>query len=107
MVSLFALCQEDERIQLIHLEFGNYIGADLDSDDDELDLGENSAAGPSTIPAAAPSAATNGGFAPLEGLEEDEDEDMEGDGMQMTLHGVDGQLPSLRSVEKYHKELIL
>jgi hypothetical protein len=74
-------------------EFGNYIGADLDSDDDELDLGENSAAGPSTVPVAAPSgAASNGGFAPLEGLEEDEDDDMEGDDMQMTLHGVDGEL---------------
>ena len=76
-------------------EFGNYIGADLDSDEDDIDIGENSAAGPSTMPsmAAAPSAAA--GFAPLEGLEEDEDEDMEGEvgggGMEMTLHGVDGE----------------
>lgn len=81
--------------QLISAEFGNYIGADLDSDDDgDIDLGETSAAGPSASASyAAPAHAASGGFAPLEGLEEDEDEEMEEDGpgdMQMTLHGVDG-----------------
>lgn len=51
-------------------------------------MGGASSAGPSAAPAAA---APSGGFAPLEGLEEDEDEDMEDNGMEMTLHGVDGR----------------
>ncbi|WVQ80717.1 hypothetical protein IAT38_002822 [Cryptococcus sp. DSM 104549] len=70
-------------------EFGNYIGGDLDSDD-ESDV--------SDVPAvAAPSApgpsAASGSYAPLEGLE-DEDEDMEdgegAGGMDLQLYGVDG-----------------
>jgi U5 small nuclear ribonucleoprotein component len=70
-------------------EFGNYIGGDLDSDDDsDVDI----------APAAAPSApgpsGPSGSYAPLEGFDdEDEDEPMDEDedtGMQMTLHGVDG-----------------
>ncbi|KAK4684805.1 hypothetical protein P7C73_g5360, partial [Tremellales sp. Uapishka_1] len=64
-------------------EFGNYIGGDLDSDDgSDISVAEApSAPGPST---------TTQSYAPLEGLE-DEDEAMEEDvGMQMTLHGVDG-----------------
>jgi U5 small nuclear ribonucleoprotein component len=67
-------------------EFGNYIGADLESgdEDDDIDIAPStSGPGPSTQAAS---------YAPLEGLEEDdeamEDEDM---GMEMTLHGVDGQ----------------
>lgn len=48
-----------------------------------------SAPAASSVPG--PSAQT-GGYAPLEGLE-DEDEEMEEDtGMEMTLHGVDGTL---------------
>ncbi|WRT67687.1 uncharacterized protein IL334_004659 [Kwoniella shivajii] len=65
-------------------EFGNYIGGDLESDDDsdvEIAPSAPSASGPS-----GPSQS----YAPLEGLE-DEDEDMDEDtGMEMTLHGVDG-----------------
>lgn len=45
---------------------------------------------PAASSAPGPSGQT-GGYAPLEGLE-DEDEEMEEDmGMEMTLHGVDGQ----------------
>ncbi|WVW84568.1 hypothetical protein I302_106602 [Kwoniella bestiolae CBS 10118] len=67
-------------------EFGNYIGGDLESDEEsDVDIVPSapSAPGPS-----GPSQA----YVPLEGLE-DEDEEMEDDedrGMQMTLHGVDG-----------------
>ncbi|WVQ65874.1 uncharacterized protein L199_004052 [Kwoniella botswanensis] len=67
-------------------EFGNYIGGDLESDEEsdvEIVPSAPSAPGPS-----APAQS----YAPLEGLE-DEDEEMEDDedrGMQMTLHGVDG-----------------
>ncbi|ORY31376.1 116 kda u5 small nuclear ribonucleoprotein component [Naematelia encephala] len=67
-------------------EFGNYIGGDLESDEDsDIEMAAApapSAPGPSTT--AAPS------YAPLEGLEDD-DEEMDGEAeMQMTLHGVDG-----------------
>lgn len=69
-------------------EFGNYIGGDLDSDDDsDVDIAP---AAPSAPGPAGPS----GSYAPLEGFDDgDEDEPMEEDedtGMQMTLHGVDG-----------------
>lgn len=72
-------------------EFGNYIGGDLDSDDEEeFEVGQTSAAGPSSSAAPAP---TGGDFAPLEGFDEDEDmdDDDEARGMEMTLHGVDGE----------------
>ncbi|WVR06266.1 hypothetical protein IAU60_003296 [Kwoniella sp. DSM 27419] len=66
-------------------EFGNYIGGDLESDDDS-DV-EIAPSAPSASYAPGPSSQA---YAPLEGLE-DEDEEMEEDaGMQMTLHGVDG-----------------
>ena len=69
------------------LEFGNYIGADLGSDDDEDDF---DIAPATSAPSAPGPSGGNGSYAPLEGLE-DEDEDMEEDnGMEMTLHGVDG-----------------
>ena len=72
------------------VEFGNYIGADLESDD-ESDIDVETTV-PVTSGAAGPSGQASGSYAPLEGLEE-EDEDMEEDGgMEMTLHGVDGQL---------------
>ena len=77
-------------------EFGNYIGADLDSgeESDDFDVGQTSAAGPSG--GVSGGVGAGGDFAPLEGLEDgdDEDEDMEereGAGMEMTLHGVDGE----------------
>ena len=74
-------------MSLMILEFGNYIGADLESDDEDDDL-EIAPSAPAAASAPGPSAQT-GGYAPLEGLEEDED--MEEDtGMEMTLHGVDG-----------------
>jgi hypothetical protein len=70
-------------------EFGNYIGGDLESEDDsDIDIAPSapSAPGPSTAPAQAPS------YAPLEGFDEDEEmEEEEETGMEMTLHGVDGQ----------------
>lgn len=70
-------------------EFGNYIGGDLDSDD-ESDVEIAPAAAPSV-----PGPNAGASFAPLEGFdEEDEDEAMEedgGTGMEMTLHGVDGE----------------
>ncbi|RSH89322.1 hypothetical protein EHS25_002434 [Saitozyma podzolica] len=69
-------------------EFGNYIGGDLESEDDsDIDIAPSapSAPGPSTAPAQAPS------YAPLEGFDEDEEmEEEEETGMEMTLHGVDG-----------------
>jgi hypothetical protein len=72
---------------LTYLEFGNYIGADLGSDDDEDDF---DIAPATSAPSAPGPSGGNGSYAPLEGLE-DEDEDMEEDnGMEMTLHGVDG-----------------
>jgi hypothetical protein len=83
-------------------EFGNYIGADLDSgeESDDFDIGQTSAAGPSGGVSAG--AGAGGDFAPLEGLEEEEeaeDDDMDGDrdgvGMEMTLHGVDGECREL------------
>ena len=83
MVSLqcHCLCISD------FLEFGNYIGADLGSDDDEDDF---DIAPATSAPSAPGPSGGNGSYAPLEGLE-DEDEDMEEDnGMEMTLHGVDG-----------------
>ena len=55
-----------------------------------MDIGTSGAAAPS---AAGPSSAPAASYAPLEGLEE-EDEDMDGaedHGLEMTLHGVDGQ----------------
>lgn len=62
------------------------MGSDDDSDDYELAPATTSA------PSAPGPSAGNGAYAPLEGLE-DEDEDMEEDtGMEMTLHGVDGEL---------------
>ncbi|KAK6908284.1 U5 small nuclear ribonucleoprotein component [Kwoniella mangroviensis CBS 10435] len=67
-------------------EFGNYIGGDLESDEEsDVEIA------PSAPSAPGPSAPAQS-YAPLEGLE-DEDEEMEDDedrGMQMTLHGVDG-----------------
>lgn len=68
------------------VEFGNYIGGDLESED-ESDIED----GPAAVPPAPPGMSTQPaqGYAPLEGLE-DEDEDMEESGMEMTLHGVDG-----------------
>ena len=76
-------------------EFGNYIGGDLDSDDEsDIDIPTQAQTQPvpssSTAPGA--SAQASGSYAPLEGFdEEDEDEPMDEDaGMQMTLHGVDG-----------------
>ncbi|KAK8858507.1 hypothetical protein IAR55_002734 [Kwoniella newhampshirensis] len=66
-------------------EFGNYIGGDLESDDDsDIDVV------PSAPSASGPSAPAQA-YAPLEGFD-DEDEAMEDEdaGMQMTLHGVDG-----------------
>ncbi|RXK41631.1 U5 small nuclear ribonucleoprotein component [Tremella mesenterica] len=67
-------------------EFGNYIGADLgsDEDDDELDFEPSAPAA-----ASVPGPSTGAGYAPLEGLDEDEPMDEDG-GMEMTLHGVDG-----------------
>lgn len=69
----------------LSIEFGNYVGGDLESDDDsDIDIAPaTSAPGPS-----APAQS----YAPLEGLD-DEDEAMDEDaGMEMTLHGVDGAL---------------
>ncbi|WWC88772.1 uncharacterized protein L201_003685 [Kwoniella dendrophila CBS 6074] len=66
-------------------EFGNYIGGDLDSDE-ESDI-EIAPSAPSIPGPSAPAQS----YAPLEGLEdEDEEMDDEETGMQMTLHGVDG-----------------
>ncbi|CAD6591542.1 MAG: hypothetical protein TREMPRED_000116 [Tremellales sp. Tagirdzhanova-0007] len=67
-------------------EYGNYIGGDLggrgDTNKEDGHAAAPIASGPSTQPAQS--------YAPLEGLDE-EDEDMDDDtGMQMTLHGVDG-----------------
>ena len=70
-------------------EFGNYIGGDLESDDEsDYDVAPSATApAPSAPGPSQPSAA----YAPLEGLEE-EDEAMEDEepGLEMTLHGVDG-----------------
>lgn len=72
----------------ISLEFGNYIGGDLESDDEsDIDIAPSA-------PISAPGpAGPSGSYAPLEGMEEDEDEPMdEGEqGLEMTLHGVDGE----------------
>lgn len=81
------------------VEFGNYIGGDLDSDDEsDVEIA------PAAVPAApGPSAAAV--YAPLEGFEEDEDEDMEedeGTGMEMTLHGVDGECGEERELTLRH-----
>ncbi|BEI86863.1 hypothetical protein CcaverHIS002_0702090 [Cutaneotrichosporon cavernicola] len=70
-------------------EFGNYIGGDLDSDDDsDVDIA------PAAVPSAPGPAGPSGSYAPLEGFDDEEnDEPMDEDedtGMQMTLHGVDG-----------------
>lgn len=73
-------------------EFGNYIGGDLDSDDDsDVEIA------PATSAPAAPGPAAAGSYAPLEGFDDDDDDDdaeaMDQDepsGMEMTLHGVDG-----------------
>jgi U5 small nuclear ribonucleoprotein component len=63
----------------------------LGSDDSEDDFD----IAPATAAPSAPGPSAAGSYAPLEGLE-DEDEDMEEDtGMEMTLHGVDGELPSI------------
>jgi U5 small nuclear ribonucleoprotein component len=69
-------------------EFGNYIGGDLESDDEsDIDIAP-SAPAPS---APGPSAAA-GAYAPLEGLEDDDEAmDDEEQGLEMTLHGVDGE----------------
>lgn len=63
-----------------------------DDDEDDFDIAPATSA-----PSAPGPSGGNGSYAPLEGLE-DEDEDMEEDnGMEMTLHGVDGQ--SCRDVD--------
>ncbi|UOH80949.1 hypothetical protein LQV05_003610 [Cryptococcus neoformans] len=69
-------------------EFGNYIGGDLDSDD-ESDVSIPPVAPPPVAPG--PSAGPSASYAPLEGFD-DEDEAMEDEepGMAMQLHGVDG-----------------
>ncbi|TYJ58910.1 hypothetical protein B9479_000343 [Cryptococcus floricola] len=64
-------------------EFGNYIGGDLDSDEDsDADIAPSYAPGPSAQPSAS--------YAPLEGLE-DEDDDMDDPsaGMQLTEYGIE------------------
>ncbi|OCF41511.1 U5 small nuclear ribonucleoprotein component [Kwoniella heveanensis CBS 569] len=69
-------------------EFGNYIGGDLESDDEsDVDIAPSA---PAASYAPGPSGGAAQSYAPLEGLE-DEDEEMEEDtGMELTLHGVDG-----------------
>ncbi|WVQ96846.1 hypothetical protein IAU59_003953 [Kwoniella sp. CBS 9459] len=69
-------------------EFGNYIGGDLESDDEsDVDIAPSA---PAASYAPGPSGGAAQSYAPLEGLE-DEDEEMEQDtGMELTLHGVDG-----------------
>ncbi|ODO05601.1 hypothetical protein I350_04659 [Cryptococcus amylolentus CBS 6273] len=64
-------------------EFGNYIGGDLDSEEDsDADIAPSYAPGPSAQPLAS--------YAPLEGLE-DEDDDMDDPsaGMQLTEYGIE------------------
>ncbi|WVF69346.1 hypothetical protein IAT40_004122 [Kwoniella sp. CBS 6097] len=67
-------------------EFGNYIGGDLESDDEsDVDVAPSA-------PAASYAPGPSGGqsYAPLEGLEDDDEEMEEDTGMELTLHGVDG-----------------
>jgi len=87
------LCIHKHTGSLTCAEFGNYIGGDLDSDEDsEVDV-DDVAIAPASVPSApGPSAAAT--YAPLEGYDdedEDGDEPMEETGMQMTLHTVDGE----------------
>ncbi|KIR29756.1 U5 small nuclear ribonucleoprotein component [Cryptococcus deuterogattii 99/473] len=84
-------------------EFGNYIGGDLDSDN-ESDVSIPPAAPSSSVPG--PSAGPSASYAPLEGFD-DEDEAMEDEepGMAMQLHGVDGstgQQVVLHEDKKYY-----
>ncbi|KAK1925362.1 P-loop containing nucleoside triphosphate hydrolase protein [Papiliotrema laurentii] len=70
-------------------EFGNYIGGDLESDDEsDYDVAPSA---PAPAPSAPGPSQPSAAYAPLEGLEE-EDEAMEDEepGLEMTLHGVDG-----------------
>ncbi|GFZ45303.1 114 kDa U5 small nuclear ribonucleoprotein component homolog [Saitozyma sp. JCM 24511] len=80
-------------------EFGNYIGGDLESEDEsdiEIAPSAPSAPGPSTAPAAQ-------SYAPLEGFDEDEEmEEEEETGMEMTLHGVDGNQVVLHEDKRYY-----
>lgn len=87
----------------IFVEFGNYIGGDLDSDN-ESDVSISPAAPSSSVPG--PSAGPSASYAPLEGFD-DEDEAMEDEepGMAMQLHGVDGstgQQVVLHEDKKYY-----
>ncbi|KAE8538711.1 hypothetical protein D1P53_005074 [Cryptococcus gattii VGV] len=84
-------------------EFGNYIGGDLDSDN-ESDISIPPAAPSPSAPG--PSAGPSASYAPLEGFD-DEDEAMEDEepGMAMQLHGVDGstgQQVVLHEDKKYY-----
>lgn len=89
-------------LDVLTAEFGNYIGGDLDSDD-ESDVEIAPAAAPS-----APGPSAGATYAPLEGFDDDEeDEGMEEDeatGMEMTLHGVDGEGWLRRSDDRNSRE---
>lgn len=80
-------------------EFGNYIGGDLESDDEsDIDIAPSA-----PIPEPGPSAAS-GGYAPLEGLEDDDEAmDDEEQGLEMTLHGVDGEVTRLNKCQSSWK----
>lgn len=85
------------------VEFGNYIGGDLDSDN-ESDVSIPLAAPSPSAPG--PSAGPSASYAPLEGFD-DEDEAMEDEEpeMAMQLHGVDGstgQQVVLHEDKKYY-----
>nr|ODN79206.1 U5 small nuclear ribonucleoprotein component [Cryptococcus depauperatus CBS 7841] len=63
-------------------EFGNYIGGDLDSDEDsDVDIAPAAAPGPSAGPSTS--------YAPLEGLEDDDEQMNDEEARQIQIHGID------------------